>query len=403
MTNTSPSSEDTGEGHSKTASVVRRVLPITVLLLAVAAAFLYFREPRGAPERETPGQTAAQALPVSIYTVKKEDIPVRRRFLGRTEASKVVEIRARVAGYLLSRSFEEGTFIEAGQLLFEIDPRPFQNDLARAEAHRASAEATLERARLQVARYTELTKKQSATEGDLEEWQRQEAVAAADVALARAEKAAADLNVEYTRIVAPVSGMIGEAQKEEGSYVDAGSNGLMAVIQQVDPLHVRFSFTEKQMLRWREQEEQGVTVAPPLSETNVQVMLADGSVWPESGRVDYVDPLLDTTTGTAQLRASLPNTKRTLKPGQFVHVEMQGITRVDAIRVPQNVVRMSPTGASVFVVDDESHVQVRPVTLGEWSGKDFWIIEEGLSPGDRVVTTRLLMMRAGMPVQIVEP
>lgn len=382
--------------------VLRRTLPIFVLLLVLAGLYLFFRDAHGKPQPETPGNPD-QALPVTVFTVERQDFPVRRRFLGRTQASKVVEIRARVAGYLHARTFEEGSYVEMGQPLFQIDPRPFENELARAKAHLLSAEATLARAHQQTVRYQKLEERQSATAGELEGWQQQEGVALADVELAKAEIASAELNLEYTKILAPVSGMIGEALKEEGSYVDAGSNGLMAVIQQVDPLDVRFSLTEKQLLRWRTQAERGEVRAPALDETEVTVTLADGTTLEQHGMVDFIDPELDTTTGTAQLRATVPNADRVLKPGQFVHVEMLGVTRIGAMRVPQSCVLMSPTGASVYIVDENGKVASQPVTVGEWSGDNSWIIDQGLHPGDRVITNRLLMLRPGTPVQVVRP
>ena len=389
------------QGGGAAQKVLRRTLPLFALAIVVAGLFLYLRNLESAPTPETT-RGPQQALPVTVFTVQREDLPVRRRFLGRTEASKVVEIRARVAGYLHERTFEEGSYVEQGQPLFQIDPRPFENDLSRARAHLQSAEATLARANAQVTRYEELKARSSATAGELEEWQRQQGVAEADVALARAEIASAELDLEYTKITAPVSGMIGEALKDVGSYVDAGSNGLMAVISQVDPLDVRFSYTEKQMLRWQAQERAGQLRAPSIGDSEVSVTLADGSTWPQRGKVDFVDVGLESTTGTSALRAAVPNPARVLKPGQFVHVDMLDVTRIGAIRVPQKSVLMNASGASVYVVDQGGHVEVRPVVLGEWSGRDAWIVEQGLAPGDRVVTSRLLMLRPGMHVQIVE-
>lgn len=379
--------------------IVKRGIPIVVMLLVLTAAFLFWRHVDSGPRHEM-ATAPQQTMPVHVVTVQNETVPLHPRYLGRTEGSQVVEIRARVAGYLLDRVFEEGTKVTKGQPLFQIDPRPFETDLARAKAHLQSAQATLSRAHLQVVRYQELTARQSATEGELEEWQQQEGVAAADVELAKAEIAAAELNIEYAHIEAPIDGVIGEALKEVGSYVDSGSNGLMAVLQQVDPIDVRFSVTEQEMLRWRRLIDSGVIKAPEANDTMVELTLADGSTYPYQGRVDYVDVKVDDTTGTSIIRAKVPNPDNTLRPGQFVHVNVLGVERLNVIRVPQNAVMQNPTGASVYVVGAEDKIESRPVTLGEWSGGSEWIIESGLKPGDRVVVSRLLMLRPGVPVKI---
>ncbi len=379
--------------------IVRKGVPLIVLLLVLGAGYFLWSRLETAPGHEAPAEPAP-ALPVRTVTVEYETVPQHPSFLGRTVGSQVVEIRARVEGYLLEQQFEEGTRVEKGQPLFQIDPRPFETDLATARARLASASATHERAVQQVNRFEELTERQSATRGELEDWQQQEAVAAADMEMARAEIEAAQLNLEYTRIEAPITGMIGEALKEVGSYVDSGANGLVAVIRQVDPIEVRFSVTEQELLKWNRQVASGEVTAPPEGQMPVEIVLADGSVYPHEGLIRYVDVAIDETTGTAVVRATAPNPDRSLRPGQFVHVRPLGIARVGVIRVPQNAVLQSPTGMSVYVVNDENKIETRLVTAGDWSGDDYWIIEKGLSPGDRVVTSRLLQLRPGSVVTI---
>lgn len=380
--------------------IVRRGLPVIVLVMVVLGGYIFLQWHDPAPKHE-PAVPPSAPLPVHVITVEYETVPQHPKFLGRTVGSQVVEIRSRVAGYLLEQSYQEGTRIEKGQTLFQIDPRPFENDLAMAMAHLASAKATYERAHLQVIRYTELTERQSATQGELEDWEQQQAVAAADMLRARAEIADAQLELEYTRIDAPITGMVGEALKKVGSYVDSGSNGLVAVIQQVDPIEVRFSVTEQEMLKWNRQIAQGLVTSPPEGQMPVELMLADGSIYPHHGVIKYVDVAIDQTTGTAVVRANVPNPDRSLRPGQFVYAYPLGISRVGVIRVPQTAVLQSPTGMSVYVVDGESKLETRPVSVGDWSGTDYWIIESGLKPGDRVVTSRMLQLRPGTLVKVV--
>lgn len=379
---------------------VRRGLVALMILLVLAGAY-YFWETYDSDPKFEPSTQMQQALPVSVVTVKKQTLPLHPRFLGRTAGSQVVEIRARVSGYLSDHTFDEGTRVEQGQQLFQIDPRPFETDLARAKAHLQSATAIHARAQQQVNRYTELTDRQSATQGELEEWQQQLGVADAEIAMAKAEIESALLNLEYTRVEAPISGMIGEALKETGSYVDSGNSGLVAVIQQVDPIEVRFSVTEQEILRWNRQVAAGQTISPTIDEMEVELTLSDGSTYAHRGHIDYVGIEIDESTGTAIIRALIPNPDRSIKPGQFVHVNLLGIARVNVIQVPQNAVLQNPTGTSVYVVNAENMIEVRPVSLGDWSGARNWIIESGLVDGDRVVTSRLLMIRPGMAVQIV--
>ncbi|PCI11611.1 efflux transporter periplasmic adaptor subunit [bacterium] len=380
--------------------IVRRGLMVMVILIVLGVGYFFWTNHDSDPKFE-PSAQPQQALPVSVVTVKEQTLPLHPRFLGRTTGSQIVEIRARVEGYLSTHTFDEGTRVNQGQQLFQIDPRPFETDLARAKAHLQSAVAIHARAQQQVKRYTELTGRQSATQGELEEWQQQLGVADADMAMAEAEIESALLNLEYTRIEAPISGMIGEALKETGSYVDSGDDGLVAVIQQVDPIEVRFSVTEQEILHWNRQVTAGQLISPAVEEMEVELTLSDGTTYAHRGHIDYVGIDIDETTGTSIIRALIPNPDRSIKPGQFVHVNLLGIARVGVIQVPQNAVVHNPTGMSVYVVNAENMIEVRPVTLGDWSGASDWIIESGLVDGDRVVISRLLMIRPGMPVQIV--
>ena len=379
--------------------LVRRGIPIAVLVLVAAGAFLYWNRADHGPDHEAaPGPQGP--VPVTVVEVQRHTVPVRLRFLGQTEGSQVVEIRARVAGYLGERLFEEGQRVEKGQKLFQIDPRPFEVELQQAKARVASAEATLARARQQRERFEGMRAQGTASPEELEQWQTEEQVAAAALALQQAQVAAAELQLSYTSIEAPITGMIGQALKDTGSYVDAGQNGLLAVIQQVDPIEVRYSITEQEMLRFQRQIAEGQLIAPAVGEAELEIMLADGSIYPQRGRVNYIDVDVDETTGTSVVRGQVPNPDALLRPGQFIYATVLGVQRVDVVRVPQSAVQQSPTGASVMVVNDKNVVEARPVQLGEWSGTEHWIVERGLEPGDRVVADRLMMVRPGSEVTI---
>jgi membrane fusion protein (multidrug efflux system) len=188
-----------------------------------------------------------------------------------------------------------------------------------------------------------------------------------------------------------------------GSYVDAGQNGLLAVVQQVDPMYVRYSVTETELLRFQRQEDSGVLVVPELTAIEFTITLADGSAYPHTGNINFLDVQVDQTTGTSVVRGQVPNPDGLLRPGQFVYATITNVQRVNVIRVPQSAVQMSPSGASVLVIGPDGKAQPRPVELGEWDGNEYWAIEDGLEPGDKVITNRLMMVRPGTPVTIAEP
>lgn len=394
-TNASPSRRSRTAVH-----VARRALPLIVLALVVGGAYLVWQRHDSTPKHVS--APAPQApTPVHVSVVSEETVPIEPRSLGQTEASQVVEIRSRVNGYLQERSFVEGSSVTSGQKLFQIDPRPFQVELDQARARLTSSRAKQERAAQQLARFQELSQRRSATEGELEEWQKEERVAAADVELQQALVAYAELQLGYTSLESPIHGQIGRAIKDTGSYVDSGQNGLLAVVQRTDPMYVRYSVTEQETLRLKRQIREGHIAAPELTDTEIEITLADGTQYSHRGRINFVDVQVDQTTGTSVIRGEVPNPDGELKPGQFIYARPLGIRRLNAIRVPQSAVLQSPAGASVYVVNRQSLVEARPVTLGQWSGNTHWIVESGLKPGDRVVTDRLMMIRPGMPVSVL--
>ena len=381
--------------------MIRRGIPIIVLLLVVVGVYLFWRDHHGAPGHEV-ASPPSDPIPVTVVIAQPENVPIRMRFLGQTEGAQVVEIRARVAGYLQPRLFQEGSRVEQGKKLFQIDPRPFEVELSQAQAALRSAEAKREAATAEFKRIEVARSKGVASQQEYDVALAQQKVAAAGVGEAEARVEAAKLQLSYTSIEAPINGVIGRAQKDTGSYVDAGQNGLLAVIQQVDPMYVRYSVTEQEILRFERQVAEKRIIAPPLDQLELEITLSDGSVYPHRGHINFVDVQVDLTTGTAVIRGQVPNPEGRLLPGQFIHASVLGIQRVNVIRVPLEAVQQSPTGASVLVVNDQNVATSRPVVLGEWSGLNFWIIEKGLNPGDRVIASRLMMVRPGVPVSITK-
>ena len=398
---TAQTAKNGGKPATRVGRLVRRGLPIAVLLAVLAGIVVYLRLTDHGPQRQIASHDETP-IPVNVITVEPATIPMQMRFLGQTEAAQSVEIRSRVVGYLQQRTFVEGEVVEPGQMLFRIDPRPFEVALAEAQARLASGEATLAQAQQNLQRIRDAHAVNAASQNELDQAIMRERVAAAEVELAKAQIAAAQLQIDYTTIESPIRGRIGRALRDVGSYVDAGQNGLLAVVQQVDPMYVRYSVTETEMLRFQRQLTANQIIVPDIDAIELEVTLADGTVYPYRGRINFVDVQVDLATGTTVIRGEVPNPDGMLRPGQFIHASVLGIERVNAIRVPQSAVTRSPMGAAVMVVNDEGRVEPRPVVLGEWSGEHDWIIESGLFPGDRVIIDRLTAIRPGMAVEPME-
>lgn len=378
----------------------RRAVPVIVLLVVLASLYLFWTlSERGSGRRAAPPPTGP--VPVTTIALQPRDIPHELRFLGQMAASQVVELRARVAGYLEERTFEEGQLVEQGQQLFQIDPRPFQVALAEAQANLAIAQANLARAKEHLERLQSLQAENAATAEELDVAQTDLHVAEAQVSLQEAQIAAAELQIDYASVESPITGLIGRALKDIGSYVDSGPEGLLAVVQQVDPIYVEYAVTEQEILRFQRQVEEREIELPDVRDLELEITLADGSVYPHRGHINFIDVQVDESTGTSLVRGQVPNPEMVLKPGQSVHASVLGITRTGALLVPQSAVMQTPTGSSVYVVGPDGILEQRPVTMGRFHGED-WIVEAGLAPGDRVVTGSLLRLRPGMTVQPTE-
>jgi len=350
------------------------------------------------------GAAVAEDAPtpsVTVYEVRAYNIPYAPTYIGRAEASQTVQIRSRIKGFLKDRHFEEGTVVNATQELFSIDRKPFEAEEAVALARVTAAEARLEQARRQVGRYRELFEKQAATLDELERWETEFVTTVSELELLKAELVIAQLILSYTEIASPITGVIGRSLRDTGSLVDDGANSLLAVVEQVDPVNIRFSMSEREMLRWRAMRDAGLLDGPSRSEAEVQITLRNGMTHPHSGKLAFVDVSIDQTTSTVMLLAQAPNPDRSLRPGQSVSVRMLGYERKGIIVVPMEAVLQTPTSASVYVVDPASGaVEARPVTLGEWTENGGWIIEQGLAEGELIAVDNLLRLRPGAVARI---
>ncbi|SFM87856.1 efflux RND transporter periplasmic adaptor subunit [Variovorax sp. OV329] len=340
---------------------------------------------------------AAQAPEVSVLTVKAQTVPVTFQFVGQTESSQQVEIRARVNGFLEKRVYTEGSFVQPGQVLFRMDRKPFEADLQAAKGELAQQQARLTTARANLNRVKPLVADNALAAKDLDDATGQEQAAAAAVEAAKAKVAESTLNLGYTTIESPLAGLSSFAKVQDGAYVSA-ANSLLTYVARLDPMRVNFSLSENESLRLREEIAKGQLHAAPRDDYEVELVLADGSVFPAHGRITFADASFSQETGTFLLRAELPNPKGTLRPGQFVRVNVLGFARPNSIVVPQRAVQQGPRGAFVWIIDKDNKAQLRPVEAGDWMG-DQWLVGGGLKDGDRVVVDGFLRLAPGVPAK----
>jgi len=338
---------------------------------------------------------------VTTMTAAPKSIPVSFEYVGQTLGSREVEVRARVTGILLKRNFDEGMPVKQGQSLFTIDAAPFEAVAARAQADVAAAEARLEQAKRNVKRFKPLYAEKAVSQKDYDDAVSAEQIGTADVKAARARLAEARLNLGYTKVEAPVSGVAGKAQRSDGSLI-SGPDVLLTTVVQLDPIWVNFGIPDNDQARLTKELQAGRLEMPKDGRFEVTLVLADGTQYGKTGKLNFSDVRISAATGTRDTRAELPNPDGVLQPGQFVRVVLRGASYANAVTVPQRAVLEGPQGKFVYVVNDKSAAEPRPVQAGEWSGEE-WIITSGVKEGDRVIVDGVMKLGPGAPVRIAQP
>jgi membrane fusion protein, multidrug efflux system len=375
----------------------RSLLPSVAVALAFAAALT-----AGCSKETPPSQRPAPA--VSVITVEPKTIPYTITFVAQTESSQQVNIVARVSGYLDKIAYSEGQLVKQGQLLFQLDPRPFQNQLQAAEGELLSQQARYTNARANLERVKPLAQQNALSQADLDRAQAEFDASKAAVFTAQAKVDDAKLNLGYTTIRSPVTGLASHSLQRQGAYINAMSDSAnLTYVAAIDPVWVNFSVSQNQVAKLREQTQKGQIVLPKNLNYDVEVVLSDGTVYPNQGKINFADPSFSQDTGSFLVRAVLPNPKRELQPGMFVTANVKGAELPNAVVVPQLAVQQGSNGHLVYVVNQSGSAEVRPVIVGDYYGEKDIVIVDGLNKGDRVVVEGVLKVVPGQPVKIVAP
>lgn len=370
----------------------------TLRLLALPAFLLALSGCQDEPE-----QTVQNIPSVEAIRVYPQNIPLNLEYSARTQGSKETAVRARVGGILLKRNYTEGAKVNEGDVLFEIDPEPYKVALAQAQAKLSQTKAQLTAAESQWKRISKLFEERIVSEKSRDEAKANLEALEASLKLAQAEVDSAQLNLDYTTVTAPIAGITSMETVSEGSLIAV--NNQLTTITQLDPIYVIFSASENELFKLGSMVEKGLIVntsavnSTGRKKLNAQVRYNNGTLYPETGEIDFINPSIDETTGTLKLRATFPNPDKKLIPGQFVRLSLGNIVRKDALTVPQEAVMQGAKGAFVYRLSPQNMVESVAVETGAQTADGRWIVDEGLKAGDVVITNGLMKVRSGAPAQ----
>ncbi|NML16845.1 efflux RND transporter periplasmic adaptor subunit [Azohydromonas caseinilytica] len=373
----------------------RLTLTTTLLALACSAVMLVGcskgEQPAAAPAAPPPAQ-------VGVLTVQAQPLTLRTELAGRTSPYLVAEVRPQVGGLIQKRLFEEGSFVKAGQTLYQIDPSTLQAELESARASLAKAQANVATAELRARRYDELVTIDAVSKQARDDAQAQLLQARADVATAAAAVKTAQIRVDYARVSAPIAGIAGRSSVTPGALVTASQAAPLVTVQQLDPIYVDIQRASAELLQLQRDFASGRLQRVDAGRARVKLQLEDGSDYPVEGTLKFAEATVDASTGNVTLRAVFPNPKGTLLPGMYVRALLEEGSTSQAILVPQRAVTRDPKGnALAMVVGDDNKVQPRPLKVDRNVG-DQWLVTEGLKPGDKLIVDGLQKVRPGAPV-----
>ncbi len=368
---------------------LRRLRPLALVALASTLLVACGK----APEKPAPAP-----LDVTTMVITPSDVPVAAEYVAQTQSSQAVNIQARVSGFLDERTYVEGSVVKNGQVLFRMDPKPFQVQVDGATAALQRNQASLQVATANLNRTRPLAQLNALSQKDLDNAQGQYEQAAAAVAQAQAQLESAELDLSYTVIRSPVDGVSSYAAVADGTYVNA-QNSQLTTVSVLSPMWVNFSLSENEFQRIENDIKAGTLVLPKDRNMTVEIEQADGSIFPYTGKITFADPSYNPQTGTFLIRATVENPNGTLRPNQYVRARLKGALRPNAILVPQGAVQQGGQGHFVWLVDKDGKAQQRPVTVGDWY-QNSWFINEGLHPGDQLVVDGEQRLSSGATVTV---
>jgi len=352
----------------------------------------------GATGCEKQEAKAVERPPSEVYVVKVEskDVPVSMQYVAQTQSSHQVEIRARVVGFLDRRVYTEGAMVNAGDVLFVMDKKPFQAEVDDATAALARQKAALETARLNLARVKPLVEQDALSKKQLDDSTGVYESYAAAVEQAKAQLQQTQLRLSYCTITSPIEGITSAALMQDGAYINL-VNSHLTTVSVLSPMWVNFSISEQWLQNYRTEVAQKKIVPPKDLSYDVEIIQVDGTPFPHRGKITFAAPLYNPQTGTFLIRVTLDNPGGILRPNQYVQARLHGAVRPKAILVPQRAVQQGAKGHFVWVVTKENRAESRPVAVGEWQGDD-WFINEGLQAGEDVVVDGGLTLQPGAAV-----
>lgn len=365
-----------------------------VLLVAAIACFA------GCGKEEKTGPPPAAE--VTVISVATKSVPFILEFVAQAESSHQVEVFTRVNGFLEKIQYKEGETVKEGEVMFLIDPKPFLAQVAATKGEVENREAQLWTAKANLDRIKPLAEQDAASKSDLDNAIGSVKSAEASLYEAKARLEKAELDLGYTTIRSPVTGLSSRSLMHEGAYLSAsGTTARLTYVARLDPIWINFSVSQNQLAKMQHEAEKGQLILPKDLQYDVEIELSDGARFPQAGKLSFVDPSFSKETGTFFARAVLPNPKARLRPGMFVKAFVKGGLRPNAVVIPQKAVQQTANGHVIYVVNDKGKAELRPVIVGEWIGAD-WIINQGLKAGDRVIVEGFQRLAPGSPVKVLE-
>ncbi|KAF7763168.1 membrane fusion protein [Pseudoalteromonas undina] len=347
---------------------------------------------------EQPKASAPAATPVGVVTLNSQAITLKKELPGRVSAFQIAEIRPQVSGIVQSRLFEEGTQVEKGQALYQINPDIFEAELAASRAAVARAEASIASSKSKASRYKELLAIKAVSQQDFDEADAASKQASAELLTAQAQLKSAQINLDYSHVSSPISGQISKSSVTVGALVSAGQTSALATVTQLDPIYVDLTQSSNELTKLKRALASGALGVDSTTQTDVELIMEDGSVYPHKGTLQFSEVTVDPSTGSVTLRAKFPNPEKLLLPGMYVRAEVVEGVKSDAILAPQRGVSRNTKGEpTAMVVSKNNTVESRVLKVERTLGAN-WLVSEGLADGDQLIVEGLQKIRPGAPV-----